>query len=96
MRKGARHRDEHGRGISSVAMLRATGRAGQVREGLWRGTVRRMTGGARWSGEKKNDLMMVVRKKLDNLSLEGIFHAKKNELNSLKIIFLKMNFENEF
>jgi len=37
--------------------------------------------------------MMIVRKKLDNLSLEGIFHAKKDELNSLEIRFLKMNFE---
>ena len=37
--------------------------------------------------------MMVVRKKLDNSSLEGIFHAMEDELNSLKIIFLKTNFE---
>jgi len=36
---------------------------------------------------------MVVRKKLDNLSLKGIFHVKKDELNSLKIRFFKMNFE---
>ena len=36
---------------------------------------------------------MVVRKKLDNLSLKGIFHAKEDELNSLEIRFLKMNFE---
>ena len=41
--------------------------------------------------------MMVVRKKLDNLSLgENFLYAKEDELNSLKIIFLKMNFENEF
>ena len=40
---------------------------------------------------------MVVRKKLDNLSLgENFLYAKEDELNSLKIIFLKMNFENEF
>ena len=31
---GARRRDEHGRAISSVAMLRGRGRAGQVREGF--------------------------------------------------------------
>ena len=42
----------------------------------------------------KNDLMIVVRKKLDNLSLgENFLYAKEDELNSLKIIFLKMNFE---
>ena len=45
VQKGARRRDEHGRAISSVAMLRGRGRAGQVREGFWRGIVRRMTGG---------------------------------------------------
>ena len=43
--KGARRRDEHVRAISSVAMLRGRGRAGQVREGFWRGIVRRVTGG---------------------------------------------------
>jgi len=43
--KGARRRDEHGRVISSVAMLQGRGRAGHVREGFWRGIVRRMTGG---------------------------------------------------
>jgi len=37
---------------------------------------------------------MVVRKKLDNLNLgENFLYAKEDELNSLKIIFLKMNFE---
>ena len=88
MRKGARHRDENGRAISCVAMLRVRGRAGQVRGGFWRGTVRRMTGRARWSGERKNDLMMVVRKKLDNLSLgENFLYAKEDELNNLEIRF---------
>jgi len=42
---GRGRRDEHGRAISSMAMLRGRGRAGQVREGFWRGIVRRMTGG---------------------------------------------------
>jgi len=45
VQKGARRRDEHGRAISSVSMLRGRGRAGQVREGFWRGIVRRVTGG---------------------------------------------------
>ena len=45
---------------------------------------------------KDRNLMIVVKRKLDNLNLEGIFHAKVDELNNLKIIFLKINFENEF
>jgi len=44
-------------------------------------------------GEKKIFLMTVVKKKLDNLSLGGIFHAKKDELNNLRIRFLKINFK---
>ena len=40
--------------------------------------------------------MIGVRRKLDNLNLEGIFHTKVDDLNSLKIIFLKINFEIEF
>ena len=40
--------------------------------------------------------MIVVKRKLDSLNLEGIFHTKVDDLNSLKIIFLKINFENEF
>ena len=88
MRKGARHRDEHGRAISCVAMLRVRGRAGQVRGGFWRGTVRRMTGGAGGQGERKNDLMMVVRKKLDNLSLgKNFFMQKKMSSTVLKLYF---------
>ena len=47
--------------------------------------------------ERKNsNLMIVVKRKLDNLNLEGISHTKVDDLNSLKIIFLKINFENEF
>jgi len=46
--------------------------------------------------EKDSNLMIVVKRKLDNLNLEGIFHTKVDDLNSLKIIFLKINFENEF
>ena len=88
MRKGARHRDEHGRAITCAAMLRARGRAGQVRGSFWRGTVRRMTGEPGGQEERKNDLMMVVRKKLDNLSLgENFLYAKEDELNNLEIRF---------
>ena len=57
------------------------------------GTVRRMTGGAWWSGREEKKLMTVVEKKLDNLSLGGIFHAKKDELNNHRIRFLKINFK---
>ena len=46
--------------------------------------------------EKDSNLMIVVKRKLDNLNLEGISHTKVDDLNSLKIIFLKINFENEF
>jgi len=36
----------------------------------------------------KNDLMMVVRKKLDNLSLgENFLYVKEDELNNLEIRF---------
>ena len=45
---------------------------------------------------KDSNLMIVVKRKLDNLNLEGISHTKVDDLNSLKIIFLKINFENEF
>ena len=44
--------------------------------------------------EKDSNLMIVVKRKLDNLNLEGISHRKVDDLNSL--IFLKINFENEF
>ena len=42
---------------------------------------------------RKKNSMTVVKKKLDNLSLGGIFHAKKDELNNLRIRFLKINFK---
>jgi len=45
---------------------------------------------------KDSNLMIVVKRKLDNLNLEGISHTKVDDLNSLKLIFLKINFENEF